>query len=268
MRSRLLKIPVTIVMVSSLSACLAPNVAEVRNPIQDEYTQVSHLADKDLNIDSTHVAVGIKPHEMLNFVQPGQNQAGLLGLVVGTIMTSGANNDVQDSQRLIQPVRNAVLRYNFGSKFRLAVQNSLTAIDWLKVSYVGKYPSLQQHNVENLLQSNKDDTLFIIDSSYSFSPDFNSISVYCYAAMHSKNTLQQVDGVNRPSDRLIYQNKFSSTRKLDQSYQDTSQAIQKWSENDGFMVTQALNEALEDITNSLAMDIRQKKLQTVVTTNQ
>lgn len=255
----LLKFIGIVIVTSLISACFAPNVVELRNPLQDQYTEVSRLDDKNLTFNSTHVAVGIKPHETLNFVPPTQNQAGLIGVFVQAVMNSSTNADIQDGQRTIQPVRNAVLRYNFGSKARSAVQDSLTSIDWLNVSYVGKYPALQQRNVEKLLQDNADDAVFIIDSSYSFSNDFNSITVHCYAALHSKNKLLMSGEDHRPDDMLIYRKKFSYTHNLDRAYQDKHQAIKKWSENDGIMVTQALDNALKDIATRLAIDVQQKR---------
>lgn len=242
-----------------LTACFAPNVAELRNPVQDDHEEISLLAHKDLKITSTHVAVGVQSNNSLGFTAPAQNQGGLVGFFVHAALMSGANDDIQDQQRMIQPIRNAALEYNYGSKFRSAIKNSLENVDWLKVSYIAKYPALQKNNAEDILNKNSDDTVFIIDSGYSFSDDFNSINVICYAAMHTRNKIQLVSEDENISRVIIYQKNFTYTHNLEQNHIDKNNAIRRWGDNNGFMLTQALNKAVTEIANRIAQDLIQKK---------
>lgn len=259
MNYRLSKIVSVLFSAFYLTGCLAPQVAELRNPVRDDHEEISLLAHKDLKINSTHVAVGVQTNNSLGFTAPAQNQAGLIGFFVNAAILSGTNDDIQDQQRLIQPIRNAALEYNYGSKFRSAIKNSLQHVDWLKISYIAKYPELQKNNAEDMLNKNSDDTVFIIDSSYSFSDDFNSINVVCYAAMHSRNKIQLNGEKEAVDDVLIYQKNFTYTHNLDQQFSNKSQAIQKWGDNNGHMLTQALNMAVTNIANRIAQDLIQKK---------
>lgn len=249
-------------------ACVSSQgISEKNNPLNLNIEPMSHLGDVDLIINDTHVAVGVSPHSLRNF-EPGVNiyQFGLVGLLTQLAILNGENSSIHEQQKLLHPIRNSIINYNYGSKLRAGIETQLTQLKWLKINYVGKYPDLQKNNSVELLKNNEEDNLVIIDSSYSFSEKFDSLSVICFVAMHSKQKLENISKVKADADfvsnvdsRLIYQNKFNYTYNLDGVNHDKLVALKMWSENDGALLTKAFDVALDTISKNISDDMRDKK---------
>lgn len=246
---------VLLTMLYSLTACVAPQKT------WEGVTPIFMVEAARNRINSTRVVVGLNPESTMApkiaTANSGQ-QFGLIGALIESAIVHGENDAMQDRQRLVNNIRSEALKYNFGSKFREEIENNLQGLDWLKVTFVVKEPSLQTQNVSNILKSINEDVLLVMDCKYSMSEDFSKIFVMSHVAMHPRNEeLSKIALQFRPNEDLptLYRHLFKYEYPFDGVFSDVIQAANGWSANNGEMIHKALDAAIADLATQIIADL-------------
>jgi len=222
---------------------------------------VALMLGMDNHLKSTRVIVGLDPANDVNvFVTPygsSAQQLGLLGAVVESIVHRSIDAKRQSQERLMLPIRNALIKYNFGGQFRAELERGLQQVRWLNVTYVSKEPGYQRDNVDAILPQVTEDAVLIADAFYGIAPDFSRLTITAHVVIYPRN--EMLKNLARRGEELyplLYRNRFVHEYALEGSYVDAQQAAAKWAEQDGAMVSRALRTGINDIVMRIAADMR------------
>lgn len=248
-------LPVLVALFGSvLSGC-------VTNPYSDSGSYLAMMPGTGNHLQSTRVIVGLDPQNDLNVVPTPQansgQQYGLLGVVVDTIVYRTMDATRQAQERLMLPIRNAAIQYNFGGQFRAELEESLRQVQWLHVTYVSKEPGFQRYKTESIMPEVTEDAVLISDTFYRMEPDFSKLTITAYVVMYPRNEfLRSLAKKDQEQYPILYRNRFTYQYALESPYVDARHAAEKWGEQNGAMVKRALEAGIRDIVARIAAEMR------------
>lgn len=166
---------------------------------------------------------------------------GLIGAIIDSKVAEGRQNTIQET---IAPFYAAVDSYDFRTHFERSLGNSLlnnAAIKFSQIESTGLIPLLQDMSARtNKLKA--DSGQMYIRTSYTFTSDFTRINVDTYVEL-------RVPGSETPvfKNNFFYQSKTAGTGGAD--------SIKIWSDKMGETYRATMNEATEEITKMLQLDL-------------
>lgn len=213
-------------------------------------------------ISSTRVVVGLNPDSRMgppvNPTPASGQQLGLAGVIIESALVYHENNTIQDKQRNLNNINKAALEFNFGSKFRQAIEESTKTLKWLHVSYVTKQQDYKANDIYNILHTLNEDALLLIDCKYQMASDYSKLLVFSYVALHAKNKdLTQIAIRSRPNEDppVLYRHLFKYEFPYDALYTTSNAAIAGWSQNDGAMLKKGFSLAVKEISHQIISDM-------------
>lgn len=212
-------------------------------------------------ISSTRVLVGLDHDSKMGppIVANGSSgqQFGLIGALVESAIVHGENNALQERQRRLTGINQAVLDFNIASRFRETVESTIKPIDWLNVSYVVKKHDVKIFEVEKMVNSLEEDALLLIDNKYLMAEDFSNFKVFSYVAIYAnEKNLAKIAKDARPHENppTLYKNLFKYEFKYDGTYTTPESALKGWSDNDGEMLKRAMAQSIDNLVNQIVTD--------------
>lgn len=236
----------------------------VANPVYEEVEPLSVIQNYRDKIHSTRVIVGLDPKNSENiqtYIGTSGQQFGLLGVLIEGLLANGQNDDVVARERALMNIRSAALKFNFGSKIRQQLQNSLEKVDWLKVKVVRKAPQFQRSNVSDIKAESREDVLIVVDAFYKMEEDLSKMTITGIAVAHPMgNLLTRLKPSPDSTDHPVwYKNKFSFDYPIEGGYTDKQTASNKWGQDNGAMVQRALTAGVKQVARLIAQDINSPK---------
>ena len=173
-------------------------------------------------IGSTSVYLGQNPANDNNVVtttmaspqQAGAGQAGvigaLIGSLIGSMIVSENENERQQKQHASMAIRQALIKYNFASKFRAELQQQITKQPWLHAEDVQKEPRFLSGDYSRLAAQVNTDTILIFDTYYRMSPDLKTFSVVANVVLYPVNKQLKSYVVDKSSDKpALFHNRYT-----------------------------------------------------------
>ena len=213
-------------------------------------------------INSSLVVVGVNPHSAPSVIVPSGNSgqsAGLIGVIVESVIVSGMNSDRDTQERMLVSIRSAAIEYNFGSHFRLALEKQITDIDWLNVRYVMKAPYLVRGRVAEFTKNSQDDALLVVDCDYKLADDFSKLTVTSNVEIHPLNEkLTMMAKSYHPLDDrpVLYRNTFSYDYLNQGDTTDVQKAAYWWGSENGAMLHKGLDVAINELSAIIVKDLQ------------
>jgi len=251
-----LQIIYVVVLSVILIACVAP---------QKNWNYISPIfmvENARHKIGSTRVVVGLNADSRLGppLVASGNSgqQGGLIGALIESAIVHGQNDTIQEKQRHLTEINNALLTFNFGSAFRQAVQDKVKPLEWLHVTYITKQQDFRIGDITRLLTSIDEDALLVIDCKYIMADDYSKLNVYTHVTLNPKRAeLVKIAKQARPNDQftVLYENLFKFVFPYDGTFLNPNDAIAGWSNNNGDMIHRALTASINDLTQQIISDM-------------
>lgn len=240
-----------------LSACAsAPNA-----PLQS----ISMLESVRNQIKSTRVIVGLDPENSINFIPQHQlcntnQQYGLLGAIIGSLIVNSLNSGIQNQERLMTPIRSAAIKFNFGSKFRENFEKNIKPISWLNIRSVSKAPHFQRFKSTSLLEETDASAVLVADSFYTMSADFSKITITSHVILYPNNPVllgiakQQIKDGKEP---VLFQQTFTYEHAYEGVYLESENAAKGWASDNGAMIYRALDSGVTEIAKNIGQNLKQ-----------
>jgi hypothetical protein len=214
-------------------------------------------------ISSTRVVVGLDHDSRMGppVIANGSSgqQFGILGALIESAIVHNENDAIQDRQRRLDGINKAALEYNIGSKFREAVEKSISPLSWLNISYVVKKHDVRIPEIERMVQTLDEDALLLVDNKYLLAQDYSRITVFSYVALYAKeSTLAKIAKDARPYEDppTLYKNLFQYEFAYDGVYTTENDALAGWSSNEGTMIHRALTASIDELTRQIVADLQ------------
>ena len=213
-------------------------------------------------IQSTKVIVSIDQDTRLGIPILGQRTSHQYYGVLGKLAESAEirfADDLSDSHRaLLRTVDKAAFRFDTGAKFRDAVESSLQTIKWLKVSSVTHQHKVPLSDLENMVKTQDEDAMLLIDNRYLMAFDFSSISVFSYVTLYAHSEeLIKIANAAHPYEEppTLYKKLFSFEFRFKDQFTTADDALKGWSTAEGKMVADAISQSITDLTEQIVSDL-------------
>lgn len=213
------------------------------------------------HLKSTKVIVGLDPKNDNNLIpvqQPNSGQqAGLLGVVIDTIVLRSMDANRQTRERLMRPIRSALIKYNYGGQFRAELEKSLIPVKWLHVTQVSKEPEFQIQRFETIMPQLTEEAALIVDTFYGLESDLSKLVITANVVMYPRSEiLRGLAKSEQEAYPILYRNQFIYEYALEGQFENAEQAAARWSEQDGALINRAMKAGINDIVARIASDMR------------
>lgn len=169
-------------------------------------------SDLKTRINSSIAYVGQDPKNTSNFTayygSSGQ-QLGILGAIIESMIAGQMENARQERALVRQPIHNAILEYNYGSKFRQELYNQSLNQTWLNINEVRKEPKFLSGEYTNIIQQSDHDVILIFDTYYRMSEQFDLLEVIADVAVYPGQNFLSKNKQFTGEMPILFQNKYS-----------------------------------------------------------
>jgi len=211
------------------------------------------------HIKSTLVVVSVDEDSRLGMPVSGQGTSHQYYGVIGKLAESGEvryQKDLSDDYRqLLRGIDKVAFKLNIGSLFRETAGEALRSIDWLNMTSVVSQTDIPVADVAQLVQTQDEDALLLIDNRYLMAIDFSSITVLSYVTLYAHNeSLVKIAKTASPYEDppILYQKLFTFEYPYEGEITTPDEALKGWNKNDGDMVQRAISQSIDDLTNQIA----------------
>jgi hypothetical protein len=186
--------------------------------------------------------------------------AGLIGIIVQTAVMSGLEANRIRQERAVAPIRDAAVKFNFGSHYRSVLEQALRTVQWPRTTSVLREPSLQLSNRQAHLWQMTEDALLISDAFYELAPDFSKLSVTSEVVIYPKQTSTDKSPAITYRDQpdaavALYRNRF----RFEYHIEDTLDAAgaEKWSADSARTFSSAMNVGASEVVRMILLDLQE-----------
>ena len=224
--------------------------------------QVNILSQIQHSQHTARIIVGYNPQNNQNLIKSNGNsarQAGILGMIVESIIINSQNNDIQQRNKYLTPIRGIALEFNFGSKLRVQVEQQFKQTPWLDIQYVEKAPDFQRSKITQLLEETNEDLLIVIDSTYLFHQDLAGIDASSFIGIYPRNK-QLIDIAKKHQlgspEHSLYLNTYSTIQTADKNSTTDIHIGHYWTDNNGVYLHQALADIINELVHQMTVDLK------------
>lgn len=213
------------------------------------------------HILSTDIYVFIQQQEIYAEIQ--KSQMGVVmggGLLAALIDSAVDHSSAKKAESSVQPIRDALIDYNFGQVFLNEVQNGISSIEWIRVDDVALRNDLLDERADDCyLESDASDVMFI-QTKYYFFNDYENLIVVSNVYVLPKSEIlknYREDASDEPSDldNCIYKNIFTYTETTPEEIDTKEDAIHYWSVENATATRTALENGAQNIVEQIVTDL-------------
>jgi hypothetical protein len=213
------------------------------------------------HILSTDIYVFIQQQEI--YAEIKKSQAGLImggGLLAALIDSAVDNASAKKAESNVQPIRDALIDYDFGQVLLNEVHYGISSIEWIHVDDVALRNDLLDEKADDcFLTSDASDVMFI-QTKYYFLNDFENLLVLSNVYLLPKSEVlknYRDDVSDEPSDldNCIYKNIFTYTETIPGEIETKEDAIHYWSAENATATRTALENGARNIVEQIVIDL-------------
>ena len=171
----------TVALVVLITGCAGTYKPKIPQKLKDSIATVEVFSfisqeEIDMQFNYSNAGVGIA-------VGVGGAVGGMMGAMVdGVVNHSLAKN----AEQRVQPYRDKLVEYDFNSTHLAQLKKSLHKVDWVKINKLESEINREDFKLHAYMRKIKHDSLLIIRTSYSVSPDFEVINVSSFCDLFVK----------------------------------------------------------------------------------
>jgi hypothetical protein len=236
---------------SALAGCTKPYY-HLNPAVQNQFT-------------STMVVLGISQSELntnINESQATETMGG--GLIPALIDGLVDNASTKKAEGTVQPVRDALVNYDFPAVLSYSLTSELLRLGWLHPQPVIIDREVAKNWQKNLCEGSTAGAVLFVTGDYAFTPNFEKIILNTKVIMypHSDNLFAYCEKKSSPGGnpvskgKCIYRNdNLTAEESLGVSKLKATAAVTMWAENNGARARAALNKIAQDMAKSIAADL-------------
>lgn len=213
-------------------------------------------------ITSTEVVAPIGQSEITVFVPP--STIGADNGLMGALIDNGINSHrAGTAERDVRVLRDAMLDYDFDARFRAALQDELSKIDWLNVRTVRVVKDASPENLDRVIQQSVDSAVLIAVTGYNLANDGSVVGIGVTADLFPKTPDLDAFRSAAPNAGRLYAPENAIYRKV-LGYEvpaslkvgDRATMISTWSSDGGAALRTALDRGAGILAARLAADLQ------------
>ena len=213
------------------------------------------------HIVSTDIYVFIQQQEVYAEIQ--KSQMGVMmggGLLAALIDSAVDHSSAKKAESSVQPIRDALIDYDFGQVLLNEVQNGISSIEWIHVDDVALRNDLLDERADDCYLESDASNVMFIQTKYYFFNDFDNLVVVSNVYVLPKSEIlknYREDIADEPSDldNCIYKNIFTYTETTPEEIDTKEDAIHYWSVENATATRTALENGAQNIVEQIVTDI-------------
>ncbi len=213
-------------------------------------------------IRSSDVVVVVEQQE-INAAISGSNVAMMTGggLIPALIDASIENAQAKDAEKLLAPIRDNLLDYDYPAILTKKIEGTLSQVDWLHTRQFTIKRETTPEQFREYFEQSDSSIILSLTAAYQFTPDFRGIDMICTVDMWPKDEeLRVVSGAAKRDDPVspnnrIHRGLLEIEKKLDVGKLKGKAVIETLAENDAAKVREALDETAEEVSLLIVKDL-------------
>jgi len=214
------------------------------------------------HIDEVDAYLAVAQDEIYAEIRPSQTAAAAGGgLLFALIDASVDTSRTKKTEELMQPIRDALIDYDYAEVLRTNILSQLKTIGWLNVKHVELERAIEDNRFIKRLEQSSASAILFMTADYKLAPDFDTvkarISLIMFPGADSlKRFRETLDNNENPTDTgdNIYRNDIIVDMPLGLSGDKQSNAM-KLAESKAEILKKALNRSAKQISIRIAEDI-------------
>lgn len=213
-------------------------------------------------IRSSDVIVVVEQQE-INAAIAGSNVAMMTGggLIPALIDASIENSQAKSAEKLLAPIRDNLLDYDYPAILKEKIESALRQVDWLQARQFTLKREATPEQFREYFEQSDSSVILSVAAVYQFTPNFRAINMICTADMWPKDEeLRVVSGAAKRDDPVspnnrIHRGLLEIEKKLDLGKLKGQAVIETLAENSAARVREALDETAEEVALLIVKDL-------------
>jgi len=187
--------------------------------------------------------------------QSNITQYTLGGAIPAIIDASIDHHRAKDSENSIQPIRNALVDYDFGKHLAGKIQAELNLVNTIKSDKVTFTNNIKKEGYKKEFAESCAQAVLFVSPNYYLSPDFKILKITGGIKLFPTSMGSAFDPTD--DNQCVYKDSFSYQESAENSVSSKESAVGYWSDNSGEHMRQALDQASADIAKKIALNLNQ-----------
>jgi hypothetical protein len=213
-------------------------------------------------IQSSDVVVVVQQQE-INAAIPGSNVSMITGggLIPALIDASIENDQAKTAEKLLGPIRDNLLDYDYPAVLKEKIDSALKEVDWLHAQQFAAVREAAPEQFRERYEQSNSSVILCITTAYQLTADFTGIHMLCNVDMWPKDEqLREVSGAAERKDPVspnnrIYRGQVEVTKKLDVGKRKGKAAIETLAADNAAKVRQGLAETADEAAAVMVKDL-------------
>jgi hypothetical protein len=216
----------------------------------------THIALKPTEakeITSVDVYIGLAQQEIYAEIVKSNVSAATGGGLLPALIDAGVDQHrAKKAEELVQPIRTALMDYDFGKCLTEKIESELKSLTWMKINNVRVSGDISKKGYEKAFVDSEASAILFMTTKYFLSHNLIVLNMSSEAKLFPKKGGKNVD---LSDGNCIYKNLLFFEDSIDTRPSSKQEAINCWADNGGYITRQALDAASVGLTRMIAIDL-------------
>jgi hypothetical protein len=216
----------------------------------------THIALKPTEakkISSVDIYIGLAQQEIYAEIVKSNVSAATGGGLLPALIDAGVDQHrAKKAEELVQPIRAALMDYDFGRCLTEKIESELESLTWMKINNVRVSGDISKKGYEKAFADSEASAILFVTTKYFLSPNLIVLNMSGEAKLFPKKGGKSVD---LSDGNCIYKNLLFFEDGIDTRPSSKQEAINCWADHGGYLTRLALDAASVGLTRMIAIDL-------------
>src|SRR4030042_368488 len=215
-------------------------------------THIALKPNKAKEITSVDVYIGLAQQEIYAEIVKSKVATATGGGLIPALIDAGVDQHrAKKAEELIQPIRAALMDYDFGRCLTEKIESELKSLTWMKINNVRVSGDISKKGYEKAFADSEASAILFVTTKYFLSPHLIVLNMSSEAKLYPRKGGKSVD---LSDSNCIYKNLLLFEDSVDTRPSSKQEAINCWADNGGYLTRLALDAASVGLTRMIAID--------------
>jgi len=216
-------------------------------------THIALKPNKAKEITSVDVHIGLAQQEIYAEIVKSKVATATGGGLIPALIDAGVDQHrAKKAEELIQPIRAALMDYDFGRCLTEKIESELKSRAWMKINNVRVSGDISKKGYEKAFADSEASAILFVTTRYFLSPNLIVLTVSNEAKLYPKKGGKSVD---LRDGNCIYKNLLFFEDSIDTRPSSKEEVIHCWADDEGFLTRQALDAASVGLARMIVIDL-------------
>jgi hypothetical protein len=204
-------------------------------------------------ITSVDVYIGLVQQEIYAEIVKSNVSAATGGGLIPALIDAGIDQHrAKKAEELVQPIRAALMDYNFGKCLTEKIESELKPRSWIRINNVRVSADISKKGYEKAFADSEASAILFVTTKYFLTPNLIVLTVPSEAKLYLKKGGKSVE---LRDGNCIYKNLLFFEDSILTVPSSKKETINCWADNEGFLTRQALDAASVGLARMIAVDL-------------